>query len=221
MSSPQVTTGDRIIDPMIALAGCSTRQRIVVAGSKSMELMLELHRRGYLLAAAAGNCGRPTGQYDVALVDWRRRTLHALETTMDWLVNFLGPCAVLVVWVDAQKPAANESLRSLSCTAPCMNAVARFWRDDRRPIRSKRRRSAPSGDRNSCTTRVSSDQGGFPSAPRKRVSRWPSRRYDAPSFASGWHLRARNDNPASSHWLLQKPRSNDTACHAAAERRTT
>src|SRR5258706_2019079 len=96
---------------MIALAGCSMRQRIVVAGSKSMELMLGLHRRGYLLAAAAGNCGRPTGQCDVALVDWRRR-IHALETTMDWLVNCLGPCAVLEVWVDAQKPAANESLRA-------------------------------------------------------------------------------------------------------------
>jgi hypothetical protein len=105
MSSLQVATGDRIIDPMIALAGCSTRQRIVVAGSKSMELMLELHRRGYLLAAAAGNCGRPTGQYDVALVDWRRRT-------MDWLMNFLSPRAVLAVWVDAQKPMANESLRA-------------------------------------------------------------------------------------------------------------
>ena len=181
MSSPQVTTGDRIIDPMIALAGCSTRQRIVVAGSKSMELMLELHRRGYLLAAAAGNCGRPTGQYDVALVDWRRRTLHALETTMDWLVNFLSPCAVLVVWVDAQKPEANESLRT-SVT-----------------------KRGPSDDRNSL----------------ERESRWPSRRHDAPSFASGWHLRARNDNPASRHWLLQKPRSNGTACRAAAERRTT
>src|SRR5260370_25913832 len=95
---------------MIALGGCSTRQRIVVAGSKSMELMLELHRRGYLLAAAAGNCGRPTGQYDVALVDWRRRTLHALETTMAWLVNFLRPCALLVVWGDAQKPTANQTL---------------------------------------------------------------------------------------------------------------
>src|SRR5580693_10362719 len=95
MSSPQLATGDRIIDPMIALSGCSTRQRIVVAGSKSMELMLELHRRGYLLTAASGNCGRPTGQYDVALVDWRRRTLHTLETTMDWLVNFLSLCAVL------------------------------------------------------------------------------------------------------------------------------
>jgi hypothetical protein len=112
MSTVQIATGDRIVDPMIALAGCSTRQRIVVAGSKSMEMMLELHRRGYVLAAAAGNCGRPTGQYDVALVDWRRRTLRALEPTMDWLMNFLSPRAVLVVWVDAQKPAANDSLRA-------------------------------------------------------------------------------------------------------------
>jgi hypothetical protein len=28
MSSPQVAAGDRIVDPMITLAGCSTRQRI-------------------------------------------------------------------------------------------------------------------------------------------------------------------------------------------------
>ena len=112
MSFPQVASGDRIVDPIIALAGCSTRHRIVVAGSKSTELMLELHRRGYLLAAATGNCGRPAGQYDVALVDWRRRSLHALEATLDWLVNFLRPNAVLVVWVDAQKSAANESLRA-------------------------------------------------------------------------------------------------------------
>jgi hypothetical protein len=109
----QLATGDRIIDPMIALAGCSTRQRILVVGSKSMELMMELQRRGYLLAAAAGNCGRPNAQYDVVLVDWRRRTLHALEETMDWLANFLNPSAVLLVWVDAQKPAANDSLRAL------------------------------------------------------------------------------------------------------------
>jgi hypothetical protein len=112
MSSPQVAAGDRIIDPMIALAGCSTGQRIVVAGSKSMELTLELHRRGYLQAAATGNCGRPAGQYDVALVDWRRRTLHALETTIDWLMNFLRPNAVLVIWVDALKPMASEGLRA-------------------------------------------------------------------------------------------------------------
>jgi hypothetical protein len=112
MSSPRLVTGDRIVEPLIALAGCSTRQRIVVAGSKSMELMLELKRRGYLLTTTTGNCGRPAGQYDVALVDWRRRTLHALEPALDWIVDLLGPGAVLVVWVDAQKPAANESLRA-------------------------------------------------------------------------------------------------------------
>src|ERR1700681_3337874 len=32
---------------------------------------------------------------------------------------------------------------------------------------------------------------------------------------------ARNDSPACRHWLLQKARSNGTACRAAAERRTT
>src|ERR1700679_2700212 len=106
MSSLQVATGDRIIEPMIGLAGCSTRHRIIVAGSKSMELVMELHRRGYPGAAATGNCGRPAGQYDVALVDWRRRTLGTLETTLDWLASFLSTGAVLVVWVDAQRPAA-------------------------------------------------------------------------------------------------------------------
>ncbi len=112
MASFQVATGDRIIDPMIALAGCSMEHRIVVSGSKSIELMLQLHHRGYPRAAATANCGRPVGQYDVALVDWRRRTLKSLDTTLDWLVNFLKPNAVLVVWVDAQKPAANQSLRA-------------------------------------------------------------------------------------------------------------
>jgi hypothetical protein len=112
MPSLQTSPGDRIIDPMLALASCSTRQRIVITGSKSMELMFDLHRRGYLLAAAAGNCGRPSGQYDVALVDWRRRTLRSLETTIDWLMDFLNLRAVLVIWVDAQKPPANEKLRA-------------------------------------------------------------------------------------------------------------
>jgi hypothetical protein len=113
MVSPKVATGDRIIDPMIALAGCSTLHRILVAGSKSMEMTMELQRRGYPRVAASGNCGQPAGQYDVALVDWRRRPLRTLETALDWLVNFISPVGTLVVWVDAQKPAANQSLRDL------------------------------------------------------------------------------------------------------------
>jgi hypothetical protein len=112
MTFLQVPNGDRITDPMIALARCSTHDRIVVAGSKGMELMLELHRRGYTRAAATGNCGRPARQYDVALIDWRRRPIRTLETTIDWLANFLRPDGVLVVWVDAQKPEADRSLRA-------------------------------------------------------------------------------------------------------------
>lgn len=104
--------GDRIIEPMLALAGCSKQHRIVVAGLKGVELMLELQRRGFARAAATANCGHPAGQYDVALVDWRRRTFKTLEVALDWLVDFLSPAGVLVVWVDPQKEAANEALRA-------------------------------------------------------------------------------------------------------------
>jgi hypothetical protein len=109
--SRSTSAGDRIIEPMIALAGCSKQHQIVVAGSRGVELMLELHRRGYPRAAATANCGQPAGQYDVALVDWRRRTFKTLEVALDWLVEFLSPAGVLVVWVDPQKAAANETLR--------------------------------------------------------------------------------------------------------------
>ncbi|MCP3373565.1 hypothetical protein [Bradyrhizobium cajani] len=94
---------DRIIEPMIALAGCSPGQRIV---------MMDLQKRGYFLAASAGNCGLPAAQYDAALVDWRRRPLSALDAAMDWIDGFLGPRAVLVIWLDAQKPAAKDNLRA-------------------------------------------------------------------------------------------------------------
>ena len=111
-SSRTIPARDRIIDPMIALAGCSKQHRIVVAGSKGVELMLELQHRGYARTAATANCGHPAGQYDVALVDWRRRTLRSLEVALDWLVDFLSPAGLLVVWVDPQKAAANETLRA-------------------------------------------------------------------------------------------------------------
>jgi hypothetical protein len=111
-SSLTTVAGDRIIDPMLALAGCSKQHRIVVAGSRGVELMLELQRRGYVRTAATANCGHPAGQYDVALVDWRRRTFKTLEVALDWLVDFLSPAGVLLVWVDPQKEAANEALRA-------------------------------------------------------------------------------------------------------------
>lgn len=105
--------GERIIEPMIDLARCSKLDRIIVAGAKSAALMFELHRRGYVRVATTANCGLPAGQYDVALVDWRERSIKGLDTTLDWLVDFLGSAGVLVVWVDPQEPAGNRKLRSM------------------------------------------------------------------------------------------------------------
>ena len=97
---------------MIALARCAISDRIVVAGAKSVEIVFDLQRRGFARTAASANCGRPAGQYDVALVDWRQRTFQALETTLEWLADFLSPAGVVVVWVDSQKPAGMLSLRT-------------------------------------------------------------------------------------------------------------
>jgi hypothetical protein len=112
--------GERIIEPMIELARCSKLKRIIVAGAKSAALMFELHRRGYVHVATTANCGLPAGQYDVALVDWRERSIKGLDTTLDWLVDFLGSRGVLVVWTDPQEPAGNRS------SAPCWKNTA-WW----------------------------------------------------------------------------------------------
>jgi hypothetical protein len=106
------STGDRIVELMIALARCSNRQPIIVAGARSVELASELSRRGFVRVASTASCGLPAGQYDVALVDWRRRTLRALETRLDWFVDFLSPEGLLVIWTDPQKPAVRQGLCS-------------------------------------------------------------------------------------------------------------
>ena len=64
MAAFRVATGDRIIDPMIALAGWagwSMQHRIVVAGSKSVDMMIELHRRGFFSSGGDRKL-RPSGR---------------------------------------------------------------------------------------------------------------------------------------------------------------
>ena len=113
IQSRLAVAGDRIIEPMLDLARCSNLNRIIVAGAKSAALMFELHRRGYVRVATTANCGLPTGQYDVALVDWRERSIKALDTTLDWLLDFLSPAGGLIVWIDPQEPANNRKLRAM------------------------------------------------------------------------------------------------------------
>jgi hypothetical protein len=104
--------GERPIESMVELARCSRLHRIIVAGAHGPEHMFELHRRGYNRVATTATCGLPRGRYDVALVDWRH-SIKALETTLDWLVHFLAPSAVMVIRIDSPERTGHRKLESV------------------------------------------------------------------------------------------------------------
>jgi hypothetical protein len=49
----------------------------------------------------------------VALIDWRLQSIASLEKTLGWLVRFLAPAAVLVIWVDSSERIGNRKLGSM------------------------------------------------------------------------------------------------------------
>src|SRR5262252_10836948 len=106
-------TGERNVEPMIALAHCSKLARIIVTGASSAEVVIDLHRLGYARATTTSNCGLPAGQYDVALLDGRQRSIKAIETTLDWVADFLSRTGVLIVWLDPPQPATGRPLRTV------------------------------------------------------------------------------------------------------------
>ena len=108
-----VPSRERIIDSMVELARCSKSHRIIVAGETAPELMLSLHCRGYGRVVTLATCGLPHGQYAVALIDWQGRSIKALETTLDWLVQYLAWSAVLVIWLDSRERSAHRKLASI------------------------------------------------------------------------------------------------------------
>jgi hypothetical protein len=111
--SDPIPSDERIVDTMIKLARASKSCRMIVAGCNSSEVLLELHRLGCSRAATTKTCRIPCGQNDVALIMWRDHSIKALATTLDWLVHFLSPAGVLVVWVGPHERRPNQGLRLL------------------------------------------------------------------------------------------------------------
>jgi hypothetical protein len=109
--SNSIPSDGRIVDAMIQLAGAAKLHRMIVAGSNSPEVFLELHRRGHLRVTTARLCDVPCGQFDVALVAWREHSIKALETTLAHLVPFLSSVGVLVVWAGPHERMPNRTLR--------------------------------------------------------------------------------------------------------------
>jgi hypothetical protein len=114
MSPIRITAaGERIVEPIIALAHCSKLARIMVTGANSAEAVIDLHRLGYARATTTSNCGLPDGQYDVVLLDGRQRSIKAMETTLDWVADFLSLTGVLIIWLDPLQPATGRPLRTM------------------------------------------------------------------------------------------------------------
>jgi hypothetical protein len=109
--SGSIPSDERIVDAMIQLARAARSHRMIVAGSNSSEIFLELHRRGYPRVTTAKTSRAPRGQHDVALVAWRERPVGALATTLDQIAHFLSAAGVLVVWVGPQERMPNRTLR--------------------------------------------------------------------------------------------------------------
>jgi hypothetical protein len=103
--------GDQIVTAMIKLARCGNVHRIILSGSAAPQRMFELHRRGYSRVATTASCGLPRGQYDIALVEWQLHSIKALETTLNWLVHFLAPVGVLVIWIDSEEHSGQRRLK--------------------------------------------------------------------------------------------------------------
>jgi hypothetical protein len=109
--SNPIPSDERIVGAMIQLARAAKSHRMIVAGSNSAEVFLELHRRGYPRVTTTKTCGVPCGQYDVALVAWKEHSIKGLETTLARLVHFLTAAGVLVVWVGPLERMPNRALR--------------------------------------------------------------------------------------------------------------
>jgi hypothetical protein len=113
LQSSHAAGSEQIVEPMLALARCSIRHRIVVTGTHSAALMFALHRRGYAHVAITANSPLANGQYEVALVDWRQKSIDSLKTTLDWLMDFLDPAAVVVMCVESLRPSDDRQVRSM------------------------------------------------------------------------------------------------------------
>jgi hypothetical protein len=111
MSNPMPNGSiDQIAGAMIELARCSAKHRIILPGSNEPDRLCALRSHGFSRVVTTATCKPSRGHYDVAFVEWRQHSIKALETTLDWLVHFLSPRAILVIWIDI--PAGQRKLRS-------------------------------------------------------------------------------------------------------------
>jgi hypothetical protein len=101
----------RIVSGLVELARAKKTNRLLVTGDATAEMLAELHWRGFASVFSTKTCGLPRGQFDLALIAWRDHSIKALEATLEWLVHFLSPTGVLVIWVRSVELGAQQKLK--------------------------------------------------------------------------------------------------------------
>jgi hypothetical protein len=102
---------ERIVRGLVELAREKKADRFLVAGHATSEMLLELRRCGFGNAFSTKTWGLPRSQYDVAMVAWSDHSIKALDTALNWLVRFLSPTGVFVIWVGAAEQGTHQRLR--------------------------------------------------------------------------------------------------------------
>jgi hypothetical protein len=106
-----VSNREQVIDTMIELTGLSNLHRAIVAGSDSMELYLELRRRGFIRVATTTTCRVPKGQHAVGLITGQN-TLQALESALTKISQYLSASAAVAVLIDSRESGFCLRIRS-------------------------------------------------------------------------------------------------------------
>jgi hypothetical protein len=101
-----------VIETMIELAGLTQKLRIIVVGSDSFSVYLDLYRRGYERAATVATCRLPCGHHDAGLiVGWR--SMRMLEGSISQAIGFLRPGAVLAIRQESSDRSCSQEIRSM------------------------------------------------------------------------------------------------------------
>ena len=106
------SSSEQLVTTLLALTRFADSQRAIVAGSRSVEVHLELLRRGVHRSATIASCRIACGQYDVAFVVGRQPS-HSFELLMLRVLPYLKTRAVLAVWIDAEPHGRASSVQTL------------------------------------------------------------------------------------------------------------
>jgi hypothetical protein len=102
---------EQVVDTMIQLTRLSPLHRAIIAGSDSLELYLELRRRGFVRVATTATCRIPRAQHAVGLITGQN-SLQAIEAALARISQFLCTSAAIAVLIETRESGVCLKIRS-------------------------------------------------------------------------------------------------------------